>query len=109
MFTSAGSVYPENSGGEVDESSELAAGPRSSTLIEAERPVLAKVKDYAEMSAKFLGMIFVYCREPQKLLLEIFASKSQPTDLGHAYFLSPFPARHCPSSQATHICHFRDR
>ncbi len=44
MFTSAGSVYAENSGGEVDETSELAAGPRSNTLIEAERPVLAKVK-----------------------------------------------------------------
>jgi hypothetical protein len=52
VFTSAGSVYAENSGGEVDESSELAAGPRSSTLIDAERPVLAKVKDDRKLSSR---------------------------------------------------------
>jgi hypothetical protein len=55
VFTSAGSVYAENSGGEVDESSELAVGPRSSTLIEAERPVLAKVKDCADYVSKIPG------------------------------------------------------
>jgi Cys-tRNA synthase (O-phospho-L-seryl-tRNA:Cys-tRNA synthase) len=60
VFTSAGSVYAENSGGEVDESSELAAGPRSSTLIQAERPVLAKVKDDADDRKSF----FLYQKNP---------------------------------------------
>jgi len=42
VFTSAGSVYAENSGGTVDENSELARSERSGKLIDAEKIVLEK-------------------------------------------------------------------
>jgi nucleoside-diphosphate-sugar epimerase len=41
LFTSSGSVYAENSGETVDETSALTQNPRSQLLIEAERRVLA--------------------------------------------------------------------
>jgi hypothetical protein len=44
VFTSSGSVYAENSGGTVDESSELARNPRSGKIIDAEQAALAKVR-----------------------------------------------------------------
>ena len=39
VFTSAGSVYAENEGGEVDESSEVAWGERSGKLLDGEETV----------------------------------------------------------------------
>ena len=40
VFTSAGSVYAENEGGEVDESSEVTRTERSGKLLDGEDPVL---------------------------------------------------------------------
>ena len=40
VFTSAGSVYAENEGGEVDESSEVTRTERSGKLLDGEEAVL---------------------------------------------------------------------
>ena len=40
MFTSAGSVYAENEGGEVDETSEVARTERSGKLLDGEEAVI---------------------------------------------------------------------
>jgi hypothetical protein len=43
VFTSSGSVYAENTGGEVDENAALARTPRSGKIIDAEQVALDKV------------------------------------------------------------------
>ena len=40
VFTSAGSVYAENEGGEVDETSEVARTERSGKLLDGEEAVI---------------------------------------------------------------------
>lgn len=46
VFTSSGSVYAENSGGEVDENAAVVRTQRNSKLVDAEKTVLKKVSVY---------------------------------------------------------------
>ena len=76
VFTSSGSVFVENAGGEVDETSEVVKTVRSEKLVDAEESVLAHGG-----SVLRLGGLYPYSRETMEFYNKRGAEIARPRGL----------------------------
>jgi len=76
LFTSSGSVFAENSGGEVDESSEVIRTARSEKLVDAEGEVLARGGCVLR-----LGGLYPYSRDTMEFYRKKGAEIARPRGL----------------------------